>query len=66
MRLPSTHWTQWTCGKMHLDMDGKMEEIDAEMCKWLIAGSVMSHDEHQAAARDIGRTWRAARDAKRE
>lgn len=45
--------------KMHCNILGKSEELDALMQKWIIAGTAMSADEHRQAAIDLTQRWAA-------
>ena len=46
-----------TC-KLHCDIRGCMQRLDAEMSKWLIAGDDLTAEQHRALADEIAQWWR--------
>lgn len=44
--------------KIHCDILGRHHRLDAELAKWLVAGSAMSDAEHRALAVEIQDWWR--------
>lgn len=45
--------------KVHCDIGGQFARLDAELSKWLIAGSAVTHEKHQAMALELQARWRA-------
>ena len=43
--------------KVHCNILGRWDALDSELAKWLVAGSVMSADEHQSAAQSLKERW---------
>lgn len=44
--------------KLHCNIVGRYHHLDAELSKWLVAGSAMSEAEHRALAIEIQDSWR--------
>ena len=44
--------------KMHCDLKGRWEELDALMGKWLVSGAAMTAEEHMDSAQRLMHAWR--------